>query len=115
MNGNTTTIKNPEEPDAEPRPFSFDYSYWSHDGGKELESGLFVKEGDDVPYADQDMVFADVGMGILDNAWEGFNCSLFAYVVHWRVAPQLKLLHSCFGSEVVKKTRLFRLVEVRAK
>lgn len=30
-------------------------------------------------YADQSKVFSDVGMGILDNAMEGFNCSLFAY------------------------------------
>ena len=65
--GNTTTIANPEDPEAKPRPFSFDYSYWSHDGGKELESGEFIAESDDVPYADQRMVFNDVGMGILAN------------------------------------------------
>eukprot|EP00729_Bicosta_minor_P007853 gene7853-18974_t len=64
---NTTTIANPEDPEAKPRPFSFDYSYWSHDGGKELESGEFIAESDDVPYADQRMVFNDVGMGILAN------------------------------------------------
>ena len=28
-----------EAPDAEPRPFTFDYSYWSHDGGIEQEDG----------------------------------------------------------------------------
>ena len=27
----------------------------------------------------QKKVFEDVGRGILDNAWRGFNCSLFAY------------------------------------
>ena len=24
-------------------------------------------------------VFNDLGKGVLDNAWKGFNCSLFAY------------------------------------
>jgi len=24
-------------------------------------------------------VFSDLGRGMLDNAWQGYNCSLFAY------------------------------------
>ena len=24
-------------------------------------------------------VFGDLGRGVLDNAWKGYNCSLFAY------------------------------------
>eukprot|EP00729_Bicosta_minor_P005015 gene5015-29839_t len=69
------------DPDVDPRPFTFDYSYWSHDGGKELDTGEFVPDGanPNCNYADQSKVFSDVGMGILDNAMEGFNCSLFAY------------------------------------
>lgn len=27
----------------------------------------------------QQKVFSDLGMGVLDNAWAGYNCSLFAY------------------------------------
>ncbi len=27
----------------------------------------------------QKMVFDDLGRGVLDNAWKGYNCSLFAY------------------------------------
>ena len=27
----------------------------------------------------QERVFEDLGNGVLDNAWEGYNCSLFAY------------------------------------
>lgn len=27
----------------------------------------------------QQKVFDDLGRGILDNAWKGYNCSLFAY------------------------------------
>jgi DNA replication protein DnaC len=27
----------------------------------------------------QNKVFQDLGGGVLDNAWKGYNCSLFAY------------------------------------
>jgi len=27
----------------------------------------------------QTQVFGDLGRGVLDNAWKGYNCSLFAY------------------------------------
>lgn len=27
----------------------------------------------------QQIVFDDLGKGVLDNAWKGYNCSLFAY------------------------------------
>ena len=37
MNGNSTTITDPEN--NEPRSFTFDYSYWSFDGGKEEADG----------------------------------------------------------------------------
>ena len=30
-------------------------------------------------YIFQAKVFDDLGRGILDNAWKGYNCSLFAY------------------------------------
>lgn len=78
MNGNTTTIKNPEEPNEEPRKFAFDYSYWSHDGFTEQEDGLLVPvKGSN--YADQPRVFEELGRGVLSNAWEGYNSCLFAY------------------------------------
>ena len=51
MNGQTTLIKDPENPSAEPRKFTFDYSYWSHDGFKELGDGYL--EPDDPKYSDQ--------------------------------------------------------------
>ena len=37
MNGNTTTITNPEN--QETKKFAFDYSYWSFDGFKEEADG----------------------------------------------------------------------------
>ena len=59
------------------KTFTFDHSFWSHDGYKELEDGYLEPESD--KYADQKYVFNAVGKQILDNAWEGYHCCLFAY------------------------------------
>ncbi|XP_033111082.1 kinesin-like protein KIF28P [Anneissia japonica] len=77
MNGNSTLIKDPNNPTQKPRQFTFDHSYWSHDGFKTLENGYLEAEGK--KYSDQKMVFNDLGQGVLDNAWKGYNCCLFAY------------------------------------
>merc|ERR1711976_1147206 len=63
---------------AEPKKFAFDYSYWSHDGFKERASDGYLEEASS-KYADQRKVFDDLGRGVLDNSWKGYNCSLFAY------------------------------------
>lgn len=34
---------------------------------------------DDPGYASQDTVWRDIGVGVLNNAFDGYNCSLFAY------------------------------------
>lgn len=73
-----TTIANPETPNEEPKSFSFDYSYWSHDGFQEKSDGILEPAGGS-SYASQRRVFEDLGQGVLDNAFEGYNCSLFAY------------------------------------
>ncbi|XP_064648285.1 kinesin-like protein KIF28P isoform X2 [Lineus longissimus] len=77
MSGQQTTIKDPEQPKAEPKKFAFDYSYWSHDGFKEDANGYLQPTA--AKYCDQHKVFQDLGIGVLDNAWKGYNCSLFAY------------------------------------
>lgn len=41
MNGPTTILKEPDNPNAEPRKFAFDYSYWSFDGSRERPDGYF--------------------------------------------------------------------------
>lgn len=51
MDGNQTTIKNPENMDAEPKKFAFDFSYWSHDGYQERADGYL--EPQDPKFADQ--------------------------------------------------------------
>lgn len=59
------------------RPFTFDYSFWSHDGFDVDDNGICVKTSD--KYADQGYVYDCLGKQVLDNAWEGYNCCLFAY------------------------------------
>jgi hypothetical protein len=49
------------------KQFTFDFSYNS-----------FVPK-EDPEYATQTDVWNDLGVGILNNAFEGYNCSLFAY------------------------------------
>ncbi|XP_067680722.1 kinesin-like protein KIF28P isoform X1 [Haliotis asinina] len=77
MNGKTTHLKNPVN--GEVKSFSFDHSYWSHDSFKEDEEGVYERESTESSYADQRRVFEDLGQGVLDNAWQGYNAALFAY------------------------------------
>ena len=72
--GNQTIIR--DDLDKE-KKFTFDHSFWSHDGYRVLEDGYM--EPDDDKYADQKIVFDTVGKQILDNAWQGYHCCLFAY------------------------------------
>jgi hypothetical protein len=51
MQGQQTTIRDPENPKEEPKKFAFDYSYWSHDGYKEDANGYLQSTGS--KYADQ--------------------------------------------------------------
>nr|XP_039265473.1 kinesin-like protein KIF28P isoform X1 [Styela clava] len=77
MDGTQTKITNPDpQPGEDPKTFAFDYSYWSHDGFHD-DDGVLVADND--KYATQRRVFEDLGQGVLDNAFEGYNCSLFAY------------------------------------
>uniref|UniRef100_A0A0N4Z581 Kinesin-like protein n=1 Tax=Parastrongyloides trichosuri TaxID=131310 RepID=A0A0N4Z581_PARTI len=61
----------------EVKKFSFDYSYWSFDDFYTDKNGLNI--GKSKKYAEQDRIFNDLGKIILNNAWNGFNVSLFAY------------------------------------
>ena len=51
MTGNTTESKNPNAPNEKPKKFTFDFSYWSHDGFIEKEDGYLAAEN--AMYADQ--------------------------------------------------------------
>ena len=61
--GNTTTISDEK---VEPRDFTFDYSFWSHDGYEELENG-YMKSVDG-KYADQQTVYQALGQLLADAA-----------------------------------------------
>eukprot|EP00347_Sterkiella_histriomuscorum_P017598 403348728 len=58
--------------------FAFDYSYWSYDGLNEEANG-YMKPQPGSNNTDQDMVFQDLGIQVLDNAFEGHHTFLFAY------------------------------------
>ena len=60
------------------RTFAFDYSFWSHDGFYNDENGYSHPE-EDSNYADQQVVYDALGKEVLDNAWAGYHCCLFAY------------------------------------
>lgn len=82
MKGSTTYIRDPENPGAEPKSFNFDHSYWSHDGCKEDGNGFFGPDSSHPNgkiFCDQKRVFNELGVSVYNNAWEGFNSTLFAY------------------------------------
>lgn len=75
QDGITTAIFDPNT--GEDRPFTYDYSFWSHDDFRIDENGIMKPT---TPrYADQQLVYNALGKQVLDNAWEGYNCCLFAY------------------------------------
>ncbi|XP_038077973.1 kinesin-like protein KIF28P isoform X3 [Patiria miniata] len=78
MKGATTKLLCGDGSGEEPKTFTFDYSYWSHDGFTEQPDGILLADPGS-SYASQQNVFNDLGQGVLDNAFQGFNCSLFAY------------------------------------
>ncbi|XP_034232452.1 kinesin-like protein Klp98A isoform X2 [Thrips palmi] len=74
MKGKKTRIVNSKVADGKDgdlgreryKDFTFDYSYWSFDHG-------------DPHYASQEQVFRDLGMDVIDCAFEGYNACVFAY------------------------------------
>lgn len=51
---------------SRPHKFTFDFSYWSH-------------ERNDSHFAPQVKVFEDLGMDVVENAFNGYNVCVFAY------------------------------------
>ncbi|XP_076472473.1 kinesin-like protein unc-104 [Babylonia areolata] len=69
MGNNKTTITNPKAgpKEAKIKSFEFDYSYWSH------------TDPSDPQFASQRKVYEDIGLEMLDHAFEGYNVCIFAY------------------------------------
>ena len=76
MNGPQTIIVDQE---GKERPFTFDYSFQSHDDFYVDENGVSKPSSPDSTYADQSYVYDVLGKQVLDNAWAGYHCCLFAY------------------------------------
>ncbi|KAM5205777.1 kinesin-like protein KIF28P [Hipposideros larvatus] len=74
----TTTIQDPRNPEHT-KTFTFDLAYWSHSGFQKDQDGVFVSADPNSKFAGQRDVFHDLGRGILDNAWQGYNATLLAY------------------------------------
>ncbi|KAF0981975.1 hypothetical protein FDP41_011836 [Naegleria fowleri] len=64
MNGPQTILIEPKT--GKENKFTFDYSYWS-----------FNKS--DANYADNQVLWNDLGEAMLANCWQGYNTSMFAY------------------------------------
>jgi hypothetical protein len=78
MDGDLTYIIDPHT--GAKKKFTFDYSYWSHDGFVvDQDTKMFVPDSPSSIYADQTMVFNDLGIEVLNNAFDGFHTCLFAY------------------------------------
>ncbi|KAI8973210.1 hypothetical protein BDF20DRAFT_914689 [Mycotypha africana] len=71
MEGNQTIISRPSDQktgkeNEDVKAFTFDKSYWSAD--KSHPS-----------YADQETIYNDLGVDLLNHAFDGYNCCIFAY------------------------------------
>ncbi|KAI8877974.1 kinesin-domain-containing protein [Backusella circina FSU 941] len=55
-----------QQQEEDVKAFTFDRSYWS---GNKLDDH----------YADQELVYNDLGRELLDHAFDGYNCCIFAY------------------------------------
>eukprot|EP00817_Percolomonadidae_sp_ATCC50343_P000195 CAMPEP_0117418516 /NCGR_PEP_ID=MMETSP0758-20121206/272_1 /TAXON_ID=63605 /ORGANISM="Percolomonas cosmopolitus, Strain AE-1 (ATCC 50343)" /LENGTH=1059 /DNA_ID=CAMNT_0005199047 /DNA_START=87 /DNA_END=3266 /DNA_ORIENTATION=+ len=64
MNKTQTFVTDPET--KKERPYTFDFSFWSH-------------SRDDENYVDNQFVYENIGRKVLESAWGGYNSSLFAY------------------------------------
>ncbi|XP_051042366.1 kinesin-like protein KIF28 [Phodopus roborovskii] len=78
MHSQSTTIRDPKNK-GHLKTFTFDLAYWSHDGFQKDEDGVLIPSNATSKFAGQIHVFHDIGRGILDSAWRGYNATLLAY------------------------------------
>lgn len=64
--------------DKTEKKYTFDFSFWSHNGYQTREDGYTVAE-EGSKYKDQRYVFDKIGISVLDNAFNGYHTCLFAY------------------------------------
>ncbi|XP_057625354.1 kinesin-like protein KIF28 [Chionomys nivalis] len=78
MHSQSTTIRDPKNGEHL-KTFTFDLAYWSHDGFQKDKDGVLIPSNPTSQFAGQLHVFHDIGRGILDSAWRGYNATLLAY------------------------------------
>uniref|UniRef100_A0A8C8TLP2 Kinesin-like protein n=1 Tax=Peromyscus maniculatus bairdii TaxID=230844 RepID=A0A8C8TLP2_PERMB len=78
MHSQSTTIQDPKNGEHL-KTFTFDLAYWSHDGYQKDKDGILIPSNPNSKFAGQIHVFHDIGRGILDSAWRGYNATLLAY------------------------------------
>ncbi|XP_005349033.1 kinesin-like protein KIF28P [Microtus ochrogaster] len=78
MHSQSTTIRDPKNGEHL-KTFTFDLAYWSHDGFQKDKDGVLIPSNPTSKFAGQLHVFHDIGRGILDSAWRGYNATLLAY------------------------------------
>lgn len=79
---NTIALDSPKHGASSLKKFTFDYSYWSHDGFKRNNEGVNVPDPSHPncsKYVGQEKVFEDLGVFLLNNALQGYNSALLAY------------------------------------
>ncbi|XP_036925413.1 kinesin-like protein KIF28P [Sturnira hondurensis] len=74
----TTTLRDPRNPERT-KTFTFDLAYWSHSGFQVGRDGVLTSADPSSEFAGQREVFRDLGKGVLDSAWQGYNATLLAY------------------------------------
>ncbi|XP_077659063.1 kinesin-like protein KIF28P [Urocitellus parryii] len=74
----TLTVQDPKNPEHV-KTFTFDLAYWSHSGFQKDKDGVLISADPTSKFAGQRDVFHDIGRGILDSAWQGYNATLLAY------------------------------------
>ncbi|EDL13165.1 mCG116201, partial [Mus musculus] len=78
MHSGNISIRDPKN-EERVKTFTFDLTYWSHDGFQKDEDGVLIPSDPASKFAGQSDVFHDIGRGILDSAWRGYNATLLAY------------------------------------
>ncbi|CAD5115509.1 DgyrCDS4476 [Dimorphilus gyrociliatus] len=78
MRNNQTILVDPSD-NHKPKTFTYDYSFWSHDGSVTGEDGYLTKDSESSKYIEQKDIFNELGSKLLDSAIQGYNGSLFAY------------------------------------
>ena len=95
MKDKTTILINPRDRNQKEYQFTFDYSFWSHDGFEELENGYLYPVDD--RFIDQKRIFKELGEDIIKNAW---------YQKDWFLGTALTVVSLHMGKLVlVNRTR----------